>query len=77
MQQIKSTVFRRISSRALISYRASKTRRLNETGGLFEARRLFLIADFEDAVDVRLSLIAARLRGLWALPPGDLRPQQR
>ena len=36
------TVFPRISAWALISYRASETRRLNETGCLFEAGAYFL-----------------------------------
>ena len=49
-------------------------RRLNDTGRLFEARSLFLIAYFEGPVDLRRSLIAAHLRGFWALPPEDLQP---
>ena len=40
------------------------TRRLNETGRLFEVRRLFLIFYFESTVDLRRLLIAAHLRGL-------------
>ena len=71
------TLFPRIIARALISYMVSKPRRLNETGHLFEARRLFLIACFEGTVDLWHSLIAAHLSGLRALPPGDLRPQQQ
>ena len=43
-------------------YRASKTQHLNETGRLFESRRLFLIAHFQGKVDLRRSLIAAHLR---------------
>ena len=70
------TVFPQISAWALISYRASKTRRLNETGRLFESRRLFLVAHFQGTVDLRRSLIAAHLRGRWALPTGDLQPRQ-
>ena len=48
----RNTVFPRISGRALISYGASKTRRLNETGRLFEARRLFLISKVRWTYDV-------------------------
>ena len=71
------TVFPRISAIALISYRASKTRRLNETRSLFEAHRLFLITYFEGTLDLQHSLIAAHRRGFWALPVSDLRPRQR
>ena len=71
------TVFPQISTRALISYRASKTRCLNETRSLFEHRRLFLIAYFEGTVDLCCSLIAAHLRSLWELHTGDLYPRQQ
>ena len=64
------TVFPRVSARALISYRASKTRRLNETWRLFVTRRLFFIACFEGTVDLWSSLAAVHLCALWALPPG-------
>ena len=72
-------VFFQISAWVLIFYRASKTRQLhvNESGRLFEAHHLFLIFHFEGAVDLRHSLIAAHLHGLWALPPGDFQPWQR
>ena len=69
------TVLPRISIRALIFYMASKPRRLNKTGCLFEARRLFLIVYFEGMVNLRRSLIAAHLHSLWALRPGDLWPR--
>ena len=45
---------------------------INRDRRLFEARRVFLIAYLECTVDLRRSLIAAHLRGLRSLPPGDL-----
>ena len=43
----------------------------------FEARRSFRIAYFESKMDLRHSLIEARLRSFWTLPTGDHRSRQR
>ena len=51
-----NTVFPRIGTQVIVSYRAAKTWHLNETGRLFETGHLFLITYFKGRVDLHVVL---------------------